>query len=102
MTIFIVKYFIFDVQESASRQPIDPRVLKKLKELVRVKGITQTESIKAQLEEYVQTVLYTRETAPVTSNKRFFPEHKTLYNYIYTTLAEQLWVLVKHNNALSV
>ena len=63
-------------------QDIDPHVLKKLKELVRVKGITQTESIKAQLEEYVQTVLYTRETAPVTSNKRFFPEHKTLYNYI--------------------
>lgn len=73
-----------------ARQPVDPRVLAKLKELVRLKGMSQPNSITEQLEEYVQTVLYTRETAPSLSNKRFYPEHKTIYNQIYRTLAEQL------------
>ena len=50
--------------------------------------IIDTNSIKNQLTDYVQTQLFTRETAPPTSNKKFYPTYQTIYNYMYSALAE--------------
>ena len=52
--------------------------------------IIDTNSIKNQLTDYVQTQLFTRETAPPTSNKKFYPTYQTIYNYMYSALAETL------------
>lgn len=78
------------IQDSPGRMPIDSRVLAKLKDLVKHAEITDTVSVEQHLKEYVLTTLYTRSDAPPPHNKRLFPEHKTIYNYIYSTLAEEL------------
>ena len=69
---------------------MDDRVEEKLVDLVINEGITDTTTMQGHLRDYVHTNIYSRETAPASPNKRFFPEHKTIYNRIYSTLAREL------------
>ena len=70
--------------------PLDARVEEKIVDLFVHEGITDTQTMEGNLRDYVRTQLFTRQTAPPSPNKRFFPEHKTIYNKIYATLAMEL------------
>ena len=70
--------------------PLDARVEEKIVDLVDHEGITDTQTMEGHLRDYVQTQLFTRQTAPPSPNKRFSPENKTTYNKIYATLSMEL------------
>ena len=70
--------------------PLDTRVEEKIVDLVVHEGLTDTQTIEGHLRDYVRTQLFTRQTAPPSPNKRFFPENKTIYNKIYATLTMEL------------
>lgn len=69
---------------------MDERVKAKLHDLMAHTAIVDVNSVKAQLKDFVQTCLFTRATAPPTSNKKFYPTHQTIYNHMYLALAETL------------
>ena len=67
--------------------PLDARVEENIVDLVVHEGITDTQTMDGHLRDYVRTQLFTRQTAPPSPNKRYFPEDKTIYNKIYATIA---------------
>ena len=70
--------------------PLDARVEENIVDLGVHEGITDTQTMEGHVRDYVRTQLFTRQTAPPSPNMRFFPEHKTIYNKTYATLAMEL------------
>ena len=65
-------------------------MIEKLRDTVKNDGVVDTKEMQTLLSNYVRTNMFDRDSAPPSTNKRFFPEHRTIYNYIYATLSDEL------------